>query len=112
MNLKDTKWEWLHLYAFSYGKARYDNGSPETPQDARNLVVGTSENTSMLLVESFLKSMTLAGAKVSVEADFRGIQISNPGSMINELDELSYCRCATSRDSVVPMRYDFDTSTF
>jgi hypothetical protein len=50
-------WEWLHLIAHSMGGVEYIG-----PQVASNLVVGTSEcNTQMIVVEEWIKAVIVGG---------------------------------------------------
>ena len=107
LKYKDERfWEWLHLYAFSYGKCSYGDGNSEkqSPQDARNLVLGTANaNTAMLVVESFLKGLlAVTGVVVNVTVTTSGLRISGDKKPIRihgmETEE-EYCSCVVQRIS-------------
>jgi hypothetical protein len=69
-----TEWEWLHMIAHSMGGI-----GGTTPQDARNLVAGTREcNSEMIIAEEMLKTIVVkTGGKGSARLEV-GVEMLDP----------------------------------
>ena len=69
-----TEWEWLHMIAHSMGGI-----GGTTPQDARNLVAGTREcNSEMIIAEEMLKTIVVkTGGKGSAKLEV-GVEMFDP----------------------------------